>query len=175
MFWSWLKNWAAVSGFVLLGGAWTMIQIDEYLLAAFCLIVGLFAFIIQIKEWKGVSTHPILTKWLKGWGFLVAICIIGYFMIVVHVRKGDKPWSVILTKREQPERVTPSPEARTTPIVNPHPTPASTSSPMPTPIPSPSPSPSTTAPKPRSKRSREGERQRQREREALEELHEPNL
>jgi len=90
------------TGLVLLGGSYTMIQINEFALAGIFVIFSLIAFVVQIYEWNGISEKPKTTKCLKWVLFLIAFIVAIYFGGVVYNSKGEKAWSTWLYKHPQP-------------------------------------------------------------------------
>lgn len=50
-----------------------MIQIDEYALAAVLLVIGMFAFSVQIYDWNGIENHRKATRVLKGFAVLLIV------------------------------------------------------------------------------------------------------
>jgi hypothetical protein len=84
-----------------------MIQIDEYALAAVLLPIGMFAFSVQIYDWKGIDNHRKATQILKGVASLLIVGSLVFFGAVIIKKKGTKLWSNLLPERIAP--VTPEP------------------------------------------------------------------
>lgn len=110
-----LRKWTAFGGVFFLGATWTMIQIDEYALAAVLLLIGMFAFSVQIYDWKGIDNHRNATQILKGVASLLIVGSLVFFGAVIIKKKGTKLWSNLLPERIAP--VTPEPS------INPFPPP----------------------------------------------------
>jgi hypothetical protein len=119
-----LRRWTALGGVFLLGATWTMIQIDEFALAAILLLLGTFAFSVQIYDWKGIEEHRTATRILKGLAGLLIVGSFVFFGAVILKKKSEKSWSNLLVKETRPEisklyRPSPSPAATPTTDTNP--------------------------------------------------------
>src|ERR1041385_1316502 len=116
-----LRRWTALGGVFLLGATWTMIQIDEFPLAALLLLLGMFAFSVQIYDWKGIEEHGIATRMLKGMASVLIVGSFVFFGAVILKKKGEKSWSNLLVKETRPESTklpSPSPAATATKDTN---------------------------------------------------------
>lgn len=108
---------ATVAG-LFLTWAWQVLGADEYLVA---LLLTLFFLIVGIGA---VAAIP--KGLLRIAGFVVVVSVAAFSASVIWIRKGDKPWSNLLSKREQVVKTVPQPtvspvEVRPAPIMSPSP------------------------------------------------------
>ena len=95
-----------------------MIQIDEYALAAVLLVIGMFAFSIQIYDWSGIENHRKATHMLKGVAVFLAVGSLAFFGAVIIKKKGVKPWTNLLTQETRPVKQSAATPSQPTPEEN---------------------------------------------------------
>ena len=113
-----------------------MVQVDEYLLAGLALIGAFISFNVQIYDWKGVTSHPAGTKFLKWMAFILVVVICGFVGAVVHKKKGTKAASNLWAEESLPS-VPPTSQVGGTPTPTITPTPVASPSPSTSPFPPP--------------------------------------
>jgi hypothetical protein len=126
-----LKKYAWLGFFA---GAVAMVQINEYAIALFLLLLSAIALSVHIYDWKGFPERHILTGVFKTVGFLFVITLLILWIALFVKIKGSKAWSNLWAEGENPtvqSKSTPSP------TYTPMPTPALIMAPTPAPTPTP--------------------------------------